>query len=232
MISAIGLYLLATVGALLPIVNPLSAAPVYLGVTAGMGISTRNHQADMAAIYMAGILLVSLFAGALVLSFFGITIPVLRIAGGLVITRVGFGMLEPSREQKVLPEEESEAQKTDDVAFTPLAMPLLAGPGSIAATIAMATEASDIVHYAGVAAGICIVCFVTWITLRLSTNLMNVIGHGHERRDSSDGTGAHLYRYPFHRDRAFGGPDRRFHHQPPPRLARDPAQQWRLNRSR
>jgi multiple antibiotic resistance protein len=177
MISAIFLYLAATIGALLPIVNPLSTAPVFLAVTAKYSDQWRNTQARLAAIYMAVILLVSLFAGAVVLEFFGIGIPVLRIAGGLVITRVGFGMLEPSSEHRVLPEEEKEAQSMDNVAFTPVAMPMLAGPGAIATTIAIATESMSLANYAGVAVGICVVALIAWGALRSSSALLGVIGN-------------------------------------------------------
>lgn len=176
MFSAVTLYLFVTAAALLPIVNPLSTAPVFLAVTRGYSEFERNRQARRAAIYMAAILLVCLFAGALVLSFFGITIPILRMAGGLVVTRIGLGMLEPSREQRVLPEEEEEAQGMEDIAFTPVAMPMLAGPGSIATTIAMATETTSVTDYLGVGAGILVVCVLSWITLRLASGLMNLIG--------------------------------------------------------
>lgn len=177
MISEISLYFVVTIGALLPIVNPLSAAPIFLSVTHGYSAKRRNRQARLASIYMAAILLVSLFAGALVLNFFGITTPILRIAGGLVITRIGFGMLEPTTEQRILPAEQEEAEDMDEVAFTPLAMPMLAGPGSIATTIAMATDAAGFTHYAGVVLGICAVCALAWITLRSASYLHNVIGN-------------------------------------------------------
>ena len=176
MISQVLLYLAATVGAMLPIVNPLSTAPVFLAVTRGYSKARRSSQARSAAIYMAAILLVALFGGALILNLFGISIPVLRIAGGLIIARIGFGMLEPAREQRVLPEEEKEAQSMEDIAFTPVAMPMLAGPGAIATTIAMATEATGAVHYAGIALGIGVISIIAWVTLRSASALQGVIG--------------------------------------------------------
>jgi multiple antibiotic resistance protein len=167
----------ATIGALLPIVNPLSAAPVFLGVTHGYSAKRRHRQAWKASLYMAVILLVTLFAGAMILNFFGITTPIFQIAGGLVITRVGFGMIEPANEQRVLPEEQEEAEENDEVALTPLAMPVLAGPGSIATTIALATESTQIAQYLGVSLGICIVSAISWITLRSSLGLHKLVGN-------------------------------------------------------
>lgn len=177
MFSTIIISLAATIGALLPIVNPLSAAPIFVGVTAGYSAKRRNRQAWKAAVYMAAILLVSLFAGALILKFFGISTPILQVAGGLIITRVGFGMIEPARAQRVLPEEQLEAEDMDEVALTPVAMPMLAGPGSIATTIAMATESTAIAQYVGVSLGICVVSAISWLTLRSASGLHGLVGN-------------------------------------------------------
>ena len=155
--------------------NPLSAAPIFVGVTAGYSAKRRNRQAWKASLYMAAILLVSLFAGALILKFFGISTPILQVAGGLIITRVGFGMIEPARAQRVLPEEQEEAEDNDEVALTPVAMPMLAGPGSIATTIAMATESTGIEQYVGVSLGICVVSAISWITLCSASGLHKLV---------------------------------------------------------
>jgi len=170
------LYVGATMGALLPIVNPITAAPVFLSVTRGNSKLRRDRQAKMAAIYACCILLTSLFAGAFVLNFFGITLPVLRIAGGLVVTRVGFGMLEPAKSPRVSGAEEEEAQAMDDVALTPVAIPMLSGPGAIAATIALATGTTGLISYIGVALGIIFVAAAAWATLHFSGLIVRLIG--------------------------------------------------------
>ena len=126
----------------------------------------------MSAVYMACILLVSLFAGALILSFFGITLPILRMAGGLVIAKVGFGMLEPAK----APSPSEDRDETADIAFTPIAMPMLSGPGSIALTIAMATQASGFGSYTAVATGIVLVALVSWATLHFSGEILDFLG--------------------------------------------------------
>lgn len=169
-------YVGLTFGALLPITNPLSTAPVFLAVTSNFPAHRREQQARMAAVYMCIILLVALFIGALVLKFFGITLPVLRIGGGLVITRIGFGMLD-SRQQEQEPDADSTANSALDVALTPVAIPMLSGPGSIALTIAMATEASNVVSYLAVATGIVLVSCAAWITLHFSITIVRFIGN-------------------------------------------------------
>jgi multiple antibiotic resistance protein len=169
-------YVGATFGALFPIMNPFSTAPVFLAVTERFTAAHRRQQAKMAAIYTASVLLVALFAGALVLEFFGITLPMLRIGGGLIIARVGFGMVSPEQTSAVSAAEQDEAQAAMDVAFTPIAMPLLSGPGSIAVTIAMATVSHGFVSYSAEAVGIVLVALSSWIVLRYSDRILGFIG--------------------------------------------------------
>jgi multiple antibiotic resistance protein len=165
-----------TFGALLPIANPFSTAPVFVAITQQMSHAHRWQQARMAAIYMAVVLLVSLLAGALILEFFGISLPALRIAGGLVIARIGFSMLNPEPEEKLPEEDQKEALDKRDIAFTPIAMPMLSGPGSIAVTISMATSVERQIDYVAVGIGILIVAFLSWLVLRSSTQIVDFLG--------------------------------------------------------
>jgi multiple antibiotic resistance protein len=165
-----------TVGALLPIANPFSTAPVFAAITRGEKVDSRNRQARMAAIYMACILLISLVAGAVILEFFGISLQALRVAGGLIIARIGFQMLNPEPERPISRRDQDESAVKDDIAFTPIAMPLLSGPGSIAVTISMATSARGWPDYLPVALGIVIVALITWVILRYSTRIVDVMG--------------------------------------------------------
>ena len=167
----------ATFGALLPIANPFSTAPVFASLSSRMGNSRRNQQARMSCIYMASVLLVSLVAGAMILEFFGISMPALRIAGGLIVAKVGFSMLSPVREAQVADEDEKEGQEKSEIAFTPIAMPLLSGPGSIAVTISMATTVDTTPGYVAVGAGILLVSIVSWLVLRSSTRIIDYLGH-------------------------------------------------------
>lgn len=166
-----------TFGALLPIANPFSTAPVFASLTGRMKLARRHQQARMAGFYMASILLVALVAGALILEFFGISMPALRIAGGLMVAKVGFSMLSPAAEARLAEDEEEEAKTMSDIAFTPIAMPLLSGPGSIAVTISMATTVHNSLDYTAVGIGIILVALVSWIVLRWSMNIVGYLGH-------------------------------------------------------
>jgi multiple antibiotic resistance protein len=167
---------LATFVGLLPIANPFSTAAVFVAVTQRFSEERAQDQAWRACIYMAAVLLVSLVAGALIMEFFGISIPALRIAGGLIVARIGFGMLNPEPEEKVGEAGKEEARHMSDLAFTPLAMPMLSGPGSIAVTISMATSADSVWEYLAIAFGIVLVAFVSWLVLRSARRIVAVLG--------------------------------------------------------
>jgi len=172
----VGALIFATFGALVPLTNPFSTAPVFASLSRRFSAERRNQQAWMASIYTAATLIVALVAGALIMSFFGITLPALRVAGGLVVARVGFGMLNPEPEKELTEEGKDEAMHMTDIAFTPISMPLLSGPGSIAMTIGMASEASNLLQYAGIAIGIVLTALFAWIVLRSSTRVAEVLG--------------------------------------------------------
>ena len=165
-----------TIGALLPIANPFSTAPVFVALTRGYDRVTRLRQARLAAIYMACVLLVSLFAGVLILKFFGISLPALRVAGGLIVARIGFSMLTPEPERPLPKRDQEESADKDAIAFSPIAMPLLSGPGSIAVTISMATAAESIWDHVPISLGIIVVAAISWLVLRFSVKIIDAMG--------------------------------------------------------
>ena len=175
--SEIIAYVLSTMGALIPIVNPFSTAPLLVSLTTTFTPEERMDVVRRACIYMFGILMAFLVAGGLIMQFFGISIPGLRIAGGLVIAFVGFRMLFPAP-PRAAASAEPPAQR--DIAFTPLAMPSLAGPGSIAVVIGMSStaQASDyvIARHALIAAGIALTALFCYIVLKGSTGLAKRLG--------------------------------------------------------
>jgi multiple antibiotic resistance protein len=166
----------ATFAALLPIANPFSTAPVFVVMTRNMMPEERLTQARRACIYMFFVLVVTLLTGALILAFFGISLPALRLAGGLIVSRIGFGMLNPEPEAELPEANQQELMEKTDLAFTPLAMPLLSGPGSIAVTIGMATEVTRPGENLAIIIGIALVSFASWLVLRSSAKVMDRLG--------------------------------------------------------
>lgn len=166
--------LLVTFISLLPIVNPFSVAVTFISLSKDMDNGKRNRQALLASVYMAVILIVFLAAGVLIMKFFGISLPGIRIAGGIIITYIGFRMLNP--EQKEPHMHGAENTSDDDIAFTPLAMPMLSGPGAIAVTIGMAANADTGIEYAGEIVGIIAVAIVSYVLLRASGSVKSLLG--------------------------------------------------------
>jgi multiple antibiotic resistance protein len=172
-------YVFSTVGALLPIVNPFSAVGLVVGITAGLSEAERTEQVRRACIYMFAILTTFLIAGGLIMNFFGISIPGLRITGGLIVSYLGFRMLFPEP-QRISGAEEVEAIHKQDVSFTPLAMPGLSGPGSIAVVIGVSSTIQQgprvIYGHMLVAVGIAITALISYWVLRAATRLNDALG--------------------------------------------------------
>ncbi len=142
--KAIGLGLVV----LLPLANPLTTVALFLGLAGNMNREERNRQSLMASVYVFAIMVVAFYAGQLVMNTFGISIPGLRIAGGLIVAFIGFRMLFPQQKMEDRPEVENKTKElekhpTANIAFVPLAMPSTAGPGTIAMII---SSASTIKH--------------------------------------------------------------------------------------
>ncbi|MED5525476.1 MarC family NAAT transporter [Gallaecimonas pentaromativorans] len=166
---------LTTVAALLPIINPFSTAALFLGLTEGDLPSWRRQQAKMGVIYMVAILVVFLLAGTLIMSFFGISLPGVRIAGGILVGRVAIGMLYP-RDEGFTDAAHKENRQRKDVSFFPLAMPSLAGPGAIAVIITLATLATTVTHYLAIILGVLIMGVITYLTLLASNFITRWLG--------------------------------------------------------
>ena len=171
-------YFLGGLLSLLTITNPVSKIPMFLALAGDMDTARRNDQARRACVYALVILTVSLFAGVLILETFGISYGALRIAGGMTVVVVGYRMLFQDPEPGALP---SPAHR--DIAFFPLAMPGISGPGSIATVIGIATEIAElhtggerVLAYAGTVGSILVTCFAIWLTLHSAQYVSRLIG--------------------------------------------------------
>ncbi len=168
--------ILGTIIALLPVINPLASAPTFLAITEGDSHARRMQQLLHACLYMVAILVVFLVGGTFIMQFFGISIPGLRIAGGLLVAGIGFSMLMGPPKSAVGDPAEAEARAKRDVSFSPLAMPMLSGPGSIAVTIGFTSLARHWTDYIAIILGIIVVAVIAYGTLRLSERVVRVIG--------------------------------------------------------
>ncbi len=181
--------------ALLPVANPLTSTTLLLALSRGYTPQERNHQIDRAAIYVAAIILVCFYAGNAIMSGFGISIPGLRIAGGLIVAYIGFGMLFPSQTEAsvqldMAPDEPSvhvatphgpQRPKPRDIAFIPLALPGTAGPGTIALIISSASALHSHgglqpIHHLAVVSVAILLALLFWICLRSAEQVVHVLG--------------------------------------------------------
>lgn len=169
---------ITTYAALFPICNPLGNAPIFLSITDGEKRATRAAQALKGSLYVFLILAGFLIAGTFILSFFGISLPGVRIAGGFVVATVGMNLLRSAHHQTQQPDEKSEAEDKPDISFTPLALPLIAGPGAIAVVMTRSTENPHILSMATLAAltGILLLSLTCWIVLREADKVLSVLG--------------------------------------------------------
>ncbi|AOS44441.1 inner membrane protein [Lacunisphaera limnophila] len=171
-----GIYLGTLIG-LLPIINPLSAGPTFLAITEGDSDERRREQALKGCVYMVAILVSFLIGGTFIMTFFGISIPGLRIAGGILVTGIGMNMLLAPRADAASEAAQQEAARRKvDISFSPLAMPMLSGPGSIAVTLGFTSLATSWIDYAAIIAGIITVALLTYSVLRMSGSLVRFIG--------------------------------------------------------
>jgi multiple antibiotic resistance protein len=166
---------------LIPIINPVSTAVLLLGISGHLTREERNRQVTRACLYMTAILVTFLLLGHFVMVAFGISIPGIRIAGGLVIGFMGFQMLFPGDPRPARPTAE-EGEPKADISFSPLAMPSLSGPGAIAAVITMSSSINGrhgidkALAYTGVVLAIVVTAGITWVVLRGAGGLRRVIG--------------------------------------------------------
>ncbi|MEX1012051.1 MAG: MarC family NAAT transporter [Balneolaceae bacterium] len=174
--SALALFF-ASFTSLFSVANPTAALPIFLSLTKGYTPGERSKTALWTTIYMMLILVTFLLVGTYILNFFGISLAGIRIAGGLIIMRAAYSMLNPNTAGRKLSEEdEAEAREKDDITFSPLAMPMLSGPGSIAVVIGFATQATGPTDYMVHIVSIFLVVLIAYIVLRLGPFIMNYMG--------------------------------------------------------
>ena len=166
----------ATFLALFPIVNPFGAIPIFFTLTGDFPPAERNSTALKTAIYVIIILVVFLFFGRFVLILFGISLPVLRIAGGLIVANTAWSMVTGNN--RMTAAESNEASTKEDISLTPMAMPMLSGPGSIGVVMGLAADAGGTVSYLGIVIGIVALGLVVYLFLRLGGPLVKRLGPG------------------------------------------------------
>jgi len=175
-VPAFAEFALVTFTSVLFIVDPIAVIPSYLVVTRGESAAERARTARRACIAAALILVAFAIGGTLIFQLFGITLPAFRIAGGLILWLVAMDMLHAERRTQESGPEILEGETKEDTALTPLAMPMLAGPGAISTVMVLAAQARSVPQKMVVHASIVLTAFLSWLVLRIGERLVKRLG--------------------------------------------------------
>jgi len=160
--------------------NPFSTLPLFMALTPKTDGKSRRRIALAACLYAFALLMAFLFLGTAIIDFFGISVPGIRIAGGLIISVIGFRMLFP--DGTPIAGSSQGLDHEDEIAFTPLAMPSLAGPGSLSVVVTAASQIKGNhpeqyqLVYAGVIAGMVVTVLIAFAVLRSAGPIAKILG--------------------------------------------------------
>lgn len=155
--------------------NPLGTMPVFLTMTQGMSDKERRAVLRRATIVSFVTLMMFVVAGQFLFQFFGLSANGFRIAGGFIIFKIGFDMLQARYTPMKLKDEEIRAY-ADDISITPLGIPMLCGPGAIANAIVLMQDAVTLDRKCILIGTVALIYFITYMVLRASTRLVNMLG--------------------------------------------------------
>lgn len=170
-------FLLVAVSTLLTILNPVGALGPFLAMTAFESTERRKKIAWRASLISGGLLVGCALVGSFIFRFYGITLPALKVAGGILLFFIAFDMINARTSRtKNTPEEQEEGEEREDIAVFPLAMPLLVGPGSIVSVFMLSDQATTWLRHLALYAAIAISIAVVYFTLREAHRVMRVLG--------------------------------------------------------
>lgn len=160
------------------IMNPLANTPVFLGLTSDLDRTSQLSIATRAVLLAFAIVALFAIFGHSIFTLFGITLPAFRIAGGILVGLVGFHLLQGQNSSVHTPTEADNEQSQDaalGIAITPLAMPILAGPGTLATAMSYAAEATP-AGLLRVLVAFGVICTLTWISFVGGESLVRFLG--------------------------------------------------------
>jgi len=163
--------------ALLVILDPFAVIPIFLSLTQGYNPAERSRAVTLAAITVAIVLCLSAMFGDTMLTVLGTSLPSFRVGGGIVLLLMALTMLRAQPDQmRTTSAEKAEAEGRENIAIVPIAIPLLAGPGSISTVIIQMHRPGAEYHLLLVIAIILLLSFLLWVVLRLATPIGRALG--------------------------------------------------------
>jgi len=162
---------------LFTLINPIGLVPIFISITQDYTKKERDIIALKAVIFSFFILVLFGVIGEFIFSFYNITINGFRIAGGILLLKISFDMIESKRSRtKTTPKEEKEAEEKNEIAYTPLGIPLIAGPGSIASIMILSSESTNNNSIASLIVALVLVLLITFLIFKISKNLSKRFG--------------------------------------------------------
>lgn len=162
-------FIILSFWSLFVIVDPIGLVPAFLAMTEHNSKDDRIRMAKLASIVTFFVLLAFAFAGNVILKLFGVTVPAFEIAGGIILLKIALDMLQARRTAlKETPEEQAEGLTKDDIAITPLAVPMLAGPGAITAVVLLGQQSHNMLQSSIVAVNIFLISLISFLILRIA----------------------------------------------------------------
>jgi multiple antibiotic resistance protein len=169
-------FALTAFASILFVVDPVGAVPGYLAMTEGDGAGKRQRTAWKASIAAVVVMAVFAAAGKLIFRLLGLTMPAFQIAGGVILFIVALDMLRAQRTTQEQADELCEGCAKDDIALTPLAIPMLAGPASLSTVATLMSQAQDVIQAMIVYAAIALAGVATGLTLQSAGPLHRLLG--------------------------------------------------------
>jgi len=164
---------------LVVVINPVAVAPIFVAVTNGMGTNERRSVLNRALVIAFGVALFFLLAGRVMLSYLGVTMHAFAVSGGILLFLIALPMLFGQHSSLQSPEGGERNTAGEDVAIFPMAIPMLAGPGTIATVLVLATQAADDVRRLGaLAVTLGGIYLISWPILHASDRLIARMGEG------------------------------------------------------
>lgn len=158
------------------LLNPLGTMPVFMTMTSSLSTADRNHTAKKATIVAFITILLFAFGGQLLFQFFGISVDSFRVVGGVIFFLMGMDMLQ-ARIGRVKINDEEVKKYVDDISITPLAIPMICGPGAITNAIVLMDDADTLVMKASLIGTIAVVMTISYLILLSSGKIIKLIGN-------------------------------------------------------
>jgi len=162
---------------LFALINPIGLVPIFLSITENYNRKERDIIAIKAVIFSFFILILFSFIGEFIFSFYNITVDGFRIAGGILLFKISLDMLESKRSRtRTTPVEQKEAEQKDEIAYSPLGIPLIAGPGAIASIMILSSETNSYIDSITLLMSLSLVLFMTFFIFKISKMLSKNFG--------------------------------------------------------